>query len=362
MTRQQLTTKSFELTTVTEARRKTLHSNIRRRLFHLGLQSKSVISHRIPHSWSVDAVKGDDKQFKFYTGLTYAHFIILWEFLGPAAAKLTHWCSTKKSHFKNSGKSPSKCIGPARKLSPQNCLFLTLVRLRTGLLIADLAYRFKISSSTASDIFTTWIQFLYLQFDRIRDRMFPDRMTIKKSSPKCFRKFKNIRTIIDCSEFHVQSPRDFSHQGNLYSAYKSHTTFKILIGIAPNGAIVYVSDLFEGSISDKEIVSQSGFLDKLNVGDLILADRGFTIRDILYEKQVELNIPPFLHGREKFTPSEEIKTKTIAKLRIHVERAIERVKKFRLLSKTLPLSLSSVANQLVFVACCLVNFQDPLVT
>jgi hypothetical protein len=49
------------------------------------------------------------------------------------------------------------------------------------------------------------------------------------------------------------------------------------------------------------------------------------------------------------------------KVRIHVERVIERVKKFKLLSGNIPLSLSPLMDQLVFVACCLVNFQVPLV-
>jgi hypothetical protein len=49
------------------------------------------------------------------------------------------------------------------------------------------------------------------------------------------------------------------------------------INVRKNGSIVYASDLFEGSISDRAIIEKSGFLDKINPGDLILADRGFTI-------------------------------------------------------------------------------------
>ena len=123
---------------------------------------------------------------------------------------------------------------------------------------------------------------------------------------------------------------------------------------------MFVSDAFEGSMSDNDIVKKSGFLDKLDAGDLILADRGFTIRD-MYAKQVDLNIPPFLQGRNRLTVGEEITTKQIARVRIHVERAIERIKKFRLLKRVIPLSLQPVFSQMVFVAGCLVNFQDPLV-
>ena len=79
--------------------------------------------------------------------------------------------------------------------------------------------------------------------------------------PKCFKKYKNIRCIIDCTEVHVQSPGNFEAQGNQYSSYKGHTTYKFLVAIAPNGAILFVSDAYEGSISDKEIVRVSGFLD-----------------------------------------------------------------------------------------------------
>ena len=144
----------------------------------------------------------------------------------------------------------------------------------------------------------------------------------------------------------------FKRQGNLYPSYKHHSTYKCLVGVAPNGCVMFVSDAFEGSMSDNEIVKQSGFLEYLQPGDMILADRGVTIRDILYARQVDLNIPPFLNGRASFTQEEEIKTRQIARVRIHVERAIERIKKFRLLKKSFLylFSLSSVRWCLLLVA------------
>ena len=91
-----------------------------------------------------------------------------------------------------------------------------------------------------------------------------------------------------------------------------------MVAIAPNGAILFVSDAFEGSISDKEIVRVSGFLDFLNPGDVVMADRGFLIKELLNERHVKLIIPPFLGTRHRFTPQEEALTKDIAKHRIHV--------------------------------------------
>lgn len=131
------------------------------------------------------------------------------------------------------------------------------------------------------------------------------------------------------------------------------------MAIAPNGSIVYISDLYEGSISDRDIVEKCVFLQYISPGDMVLDSRGFTMKDLLLSRQASLNIPPFLGQRSKFTA--ELKTRRIAKARIHVQRVIERIKKFKLLSGNISLSLSPITNQMVFVASCLVNFQEPLV-
>ena len=108
-------------------------------------------------------------------------------------------------------------------------------------------------------------------------------------------------------------------------------------------------DLFEGPISDKVLFEKCGMLQLLNPGDLVLADRGFTIKEILMKKQIDLDIPPFLMGRDKLTPEEELLTRRIAKACIYVERFNERLKKFRLIGHTIPLSIAPLANQAVFI-------------
>lgn len=57
-------------------------------------------------------------------------------------------------------------------------------------------------------------------------------------------------------------------------------------------AVVYVSKLYTGSTSDLAIVEHSNMLSELKPGDMILADKGFTIQSLL-PAGVHLNIPPF---------------------------------------------------------------------
>ncbi|KAM4574074.1 uncharacterized protein V3H82_008823 [Fundulus diaphanus] len=307
--------------------------------------------------FSVDEVKNDVKQFKFYTGLTWLQFMSLWDFLGPSRDKLPRYKSSVKSD-----KSPGKRPGVKRKLDPLDELFLTLTRLSSGLLHKDLAYRFGICVRSVSEIVIAWIQFMYLEFSALKKPMFASREIVARNLPSCFEKLEGIRIIIDFAKFFVEQASNSEHQGNHYSSKKMLEAYKVLIGVSPTGDVMFVSDAYAESASDVEIVKQSGFLDHLEAGDLVFADRGLAISEVLAEKGVHLNIPLCLKGRRTLTPEEEIYSKQTSTARTNVKNCIRGINKFRLLSKVIPLSLQPVYSQIVFVASCLVNFQEASVT
>ena len=123
---------------------------------------------------------------------------------------------------------------------------------------------------------------------------------------------------------------------------------------------MFASDVVEGRISDRALVEKSIFLDEIESGDVILADRGFNIHDLVLEKGATLIIPPFLGKRKQFSREEIINTKIIARSRIHIERFNERLKNFRIVSGIIPSHIRPYLSQLVFVLCNFVNFEEPL--
>jgi len=92
-----------------------------------------------------------------------------------------------------------------------------------------------------------------------------------------------------------------------------------------------------------------------------MADRGFTIKDLLKDIGIELNIPPFMEGRQQLPPQEIEAGRRIASLRIHVERAIGQMKLYSILKSTIPISLTRLTNQIIFVCAFLTNFQPVLI-
>jgi hypothetical protein len=78
---------------------------------------------------------------------------------------------------------------------------------------------------------------------------------------------------------------------------------KAIVGITPSGAVCFISEMFGGCVSDKELAIQSRILDLLEPGDSVMADRGFTIADLLAARGVDLNIPPMKlrHNSQKMS-------------------------------------------------------------
>ena len=110
--------------------------------------------------------------------------------------------------------------------------------------------------------------------------------------PEVFKvEFVDIGCILDCTEIKCQTPQDPEKQSELYSEYKSHSKFKDRVGISPKVWITFVSSLYEGSISDKEIVKRSTLIDLLEENDLIMAHRGFDIQDLLACMKIKLCNP-----------------------------------------------------------------------
>ena len=216
---------------------------------------------------------------------------------------------------------------------------------------------FCIASGTPSRIIVTWILFLekelsfLLKFPAVSEM---NGITL----PKAFREISNLRAVTDCTEFYIETPHRLPSQRSTYSSYKSRNTFKLLISISPLVHINYVSNLYSGSISDKEIVS--GFLEELQPGDVVMSDKGFNIQDLLALCEAKLLAPPIMQKGAVSSKASTV-TRRIARIRIHVERIIRKLKCLSTLRGVIPLTLKSYVTSIVKMCATLVNLQPRII-
>ena len=146
--------------------------------------------------------------------------------------------------------------------------------------------------------------------------------------------------------------------------FSRESTFGLTIRQLPLTIRSGLGKLDNPRLSDREIVECSGFLNPpppFSKGNSIMADKGFTIEDI-FPLGISLNTPLFLGMSDQMSAEDVVKTQDIASLRIHVERATNKVKNFSIFEGVIPLSQFGIVNQMWCVCAILRNMQDPIIT
>ena len=132
-------------------------------------------------SLTFDDISDSESKIMFYTGI-------------PNSATVVALFDELKSGMEKENEN-----GRPRSLRLIDEFFMVLMRLRLGLLLEDLADRFKISTSTCSLIFNRWIDYLDVQLSFLV--MWPSRTVINNTMPEKFRrKNPKCRVVIDCTE------------------------------------------------------------------------------------------------------------------------------------------------------------------
>ena len=182
--------------------------------------------------FSIDDIKHDDHLVELYTGIpTYGVFKFLSEKLEVKVTKMQYYKGvdshkSKRYQVNDSHAKP----GRKRALNCENELLLVLARLRQGLSLEDLAFRFKVSVSSVSGIISTWVPFLGRELASLI--YWPRKDELQLFYPEAFKQFPHVSSIIDCTEIFLERPSMADTQALTYSTYKSHNTAKYLVRLS----------------------------------------------------------------------------------------------------------------------------------
>ncbi|XP_063835196.1 uncharacterized protein LOC135084323 [Ostrinia nubilalis] len=242
-------------------------------------------------------------------------------------------------------------------------ILLCLMKIRLNRTFSQLADDFGLSLSQTSQIFLSKLPLISKALSPFIKPFSP--VSIKRNLPIAFRhRFHKVTCIIDCLEIQIQKPTMAVRQALTWSEYKKANTIKYLVACTPDGLVRFVSSGYGGRITDVQLVENCTFLDSLEPGTCILADRGFKhIEFYLKQRNFSLVRPPSVSSGSKLTKSEVRLTKQIASLRIHIERVIRRIREFAILKphSVVNSNLIPILDECIVTACALINIQDSLI-
>ncbi|XP_064472488.1 uncharacterized protein LOC135386945 [Ornithodoros turicata] len=248
-----------------------------------GHQANSkVLKEALDERTTTKQVLKNDQSVKFHTGVVSKDmFYAILNFI------LSFWCPNIGTH-----------------LEPQEQFLIVLMRLRLGLLTDDLACRFGVSSSCVSAIFHAWLNELAQNLERLI--VWPSRHAIRRNLPNAYRDpmFDNVRCVVDCSEIFIHKPSCLKARSQTYSQYKHHNTVRFLVAISPTRAITFISKAWGGRASDKQLTAASKLLEKIEEGDMVLADRGSRCHEMFAGKGASVLMPSFTKGKNQLSGGE----------------------------------------------------------
>lgn len=287
---------------------------------------QKVASFHLQSPFGLQKFSASPEDIHHYTRFaSYEHLMAFWSLIENAATKMVRVTAEEGStSTKTSKAAPTK-------LQPIDEFFLFLTYLSTGCNQLELGHKFEIHRSTVSRIIVTWASVLYC--------------VLGSTLPRDFNSFYgDTQVILDCTKLQCQIESD------VFSGYKSQCTFKAIVGVSPHGTVIFVSSLFEGSMSDREVFQQSGVTSLLSPDMAIMLEKDFREGDLTPESA-------FLSKGGQMPAEEVLKTQSIARLRGHVDRVICRVKENKLFDSKIPLPISGSINHIFTVACLLSNYQ-----
>lgn len=262
-------------------------------------------------------------------------------------------------------------------------LVMFLLMMKAGIDTAVISLLFNLSEARTTAIFFRWLVIVHTFLDKIMPN--PTKADLDLCRPKRYlsRWGKNVRMTIDTFPITIARPTEPKLNNTFYNSYYARHVAKILLGIAPIGGVTLCSQAYPGKITDNDITEAAKVVDMVDRGESVSADKGFTCflmftdqgkvlltplrRDAQRKSKATATDPVGGEAKKKgkkisqYGQAEAIQGLSVAKLRSDVERAIARVKDWKILQRIWPLHRLDLISMTVRVAAQMTNFLGPLV-
>ena len=266
------------------------------------------------YTWSY--IQSHPQETKRLLGINYEQLQSLINYLKLLEERENKARETKKIRINKAGG------GREEKISQEEQIILTLVYLRHHLNFQLLALMFKVSESTANNVFHKWQKLLE---SALPSSLLEQVKKCEENLEKIQEILRDYELIVDSEEQEIERSLDYEAQKNYYSGKKKMHTFKNQIICLPKGDdIVDVVSGEPGPKADITIWRENA--EKFDEKQKFSGDKA-------YVSESQIRTPKKKPKNGELTEEEKEKNKEISSQRIFVEHLIRIIKIFKVMGE-----------------------------
>eukprot|EP00795_Rhopilema_esculentum_P000283 gene283-9933_t len=166
---------------------------------------------------------------------------------------------------------------------------------------------------------------------------------------------------LETYKFGTSSLKSSPNEIKFYSGFENYDMLKVTFeALQPTAEKMVFWSQYQRNKGCVKKFKDTSFKSKIPLFEQFFLFTCF-LKDLLKPLKVSYDLPPFLtSNRAQFEVAEVQETQNIARARIHVERAIRRIKENHIFDRIIPLNMAGTVNQLWTVSFLLSNFKGPL--
>lgn len=251
-------------------------------------------------------------------------------------------------------------------ITAEDKLVMALMKLKLGIAFSSLGALFAMHRSTAGRVFLGVLDALN---EATRDWIAPppERPAPAASPEWLKRACPDCRYVAHFVEVRTELPPTTEQRRAMSAKLVKNHMLKFLVAFAPNGDICFVSKGYGGRTSDASVVAESGFLDLVDAGDVVVSRDGFLRIDVApdgtkFVSLTSLATTEKLSRRRTESADSEEDDESYGGLQVreHVMRMVQRIRVYRILESRLPAALIAHCDAICEVCCVLANLQPNL--
>ncbi|XP_003427091.1 uncharacterized protein LOC100679641 [Nasonia vitripennis] len=251
-----------------------------------------------------------------------------------------------------------KCVA---KIShpPRERIALCLCKLRTNLSFRSLAAMFGLTQIVCSSYFFAMVRTLA---GILKHTIYWSKTEeLLKNLPEAFQSFKQTRVILNCTEAEIEKQRCPKCKYELLEKKIEYESVKFVLGVAPNGLVIFKSKTFDAQGEDTSVFTQTALLESLDpMKEAIMADNSLNIEAECVERNITLIKALRLEKNKQYSAKDVELIKNVCAARVHVDRTLQRIKMYKVLQTKISWRLLPYLDDICTIVAGVVNLKNPI--